>query len=621
MQRYIFTSILSLTIGLNICTASKSHARPSSNDDEIIVVASRIDGVSVSDLTAPATIIDEDMLSVIGSSEISDILRNIAGVAANRSGPVGGLTQIRMRGSEGNHVLVLIDGVEAGNPNTGEFNFANLRAKDVVRIEILRGEQSALWGSDAIGGVINIITKSGNSDKAYNISLEAGSFNSLEGQLSAVIPVKKARLSVNGNIFRTDGIDVSGLGGEKDGAKSKTMNIGLNNINLGGVILSAKYSGAYSLSGFDSDTDFDGRLNNTGAELQSDTKLARITASFDFAGLRNKLNLASTDNKQQTTGTGFRNDTKGNRLQASWLVGKQWGANNIDFLAEIETEEFANFGGVGALQNQTHKITNKSIAFDYRFNTALDINLSARADFNDRFNNSQTWRIGAAYDLADFGGRFRASVGTGVKNPSMSELFGFFPNSFTPNSNLKPEKSLGYNIGYSQKIGGFNLGIDYFSSELQDEIYTIFNPNFTSSVSNRQTKSKRQGVEVEINGTIGALDIRTSASFLDAKENGIQEIRRPEFLASANINYKISERANLNINAQHNGSQYDMDFAIFSPVKLEAYTLLGANLQYKINDFLTFSLRGENLLDENYQEVVGYNSQSRAIYAGIKTDF
>ncbi len=593
------------------------------NHDEIVVVGTRLEPLAKDRLTSPATVITETEIRARNSAYIADFLRTIPSAAVNRSGPQGSLSQLRLRGSEGNHVLVLIDGVEVSNPNTGEFDFASLRAEDVVRIEVLRGEQSALWGSDAIGGVVNIITRAGQTQESYKLSLQAGSFKSLDGQISGVIPLGKAALSLNGNAFHTDGYDVSGLGGEKDGAKSRSLNVGLNNISFGGLKLSGKYSGGHAVSEFDSDTDFDGRLNNTNAVLTTDSQTARLSGRFTSAGIKHLINTSLTNTKQNTTGTSFRNDTTGKRMQANWAAEKKWGAHSLTALAEIEREDFTNFGGIGASQNQNHAITNKALAADYRYNAgALSLSASGRADFNDRFKDSQTWRVGAGYKFAPIGGRIRASVGTGIKNPTMTELFGFFPGSFTPNPDLRPETSTGYDIGWEQELGKWNFSIDYFRSDLKNEIYTLFNPNFTSGVANRASKSKREGVEIETSGTLGdTLSLRGALSFLNAKENGRTEIRRPKFLASTTLSWTPTDRFGLTLSADHNGSQYDTDFASFSRVKLKAYTLVGLNARYDLNDVLTLSLRGENLLNEDYQEVVGYHSQGRGIYAGLSAHF
>ena len=593
---------------------------------EIIVTGSRLNYVDASVFTAPASIIGSHEIQARGNSYVSDILRTVPGVSVSRSGPAGSLTQLRLRGSEGNHVLVLVDGIEVSNPNTGEFDFGSLRSEDVVRIEVLRGEQSALWGSDAIGGVVNIITRAGalNSNyEGYKISVEAGSFGTLEGQVSAVIPIGFTALSINGNAFTSDGYDVSGLDDEEDGAKSRSINIGLNNVELGGVTFLGKYSGSHAVSEFDSDTDFNGRLDNTNAELETNTKTGRVSARFNLGGFDHLVNFSLSDTKQFTTGTSFRNDTAGKRTQANWAAEKIWANHKLSALAETEKESFSNFGGVGGFQNQKENIQNHALAADYRYNKkAVTLTASARQDFNDRFDDSLTWRVGAGYAFEDFSGRIRGSVGSGVKNPSMTELFGFFPGSFVSNPNLIPEKSMGYSIGYDQDIGEWKFSADYFHSDLEDEILTIFNPNFTSTVINSTNDSKREGVELEARGSFGdTFDVRASATFLDAKENGVREVRRPDFLASATATWTPTEQLSFTLSADHTGSQIDTDFATFSRVELPAFTLVGLNAQWSPTEVVTLSVRGDNLLNEDYQEVVGFKSQGRGVYAGFSVNF
>ena len=199
---------------------------------DVIAIGQIIGSAHVEELTSPTSAITETEIAERGQQYISDLLRSLPGVAVNSSGPAGSLTQIRVRGSEANHVLVLIDGVEVANPSSGEFDFSGLRAEDVVRIETLRGEQSALYGSDAIGGVINIITRAGSTQQGWRASIEGGSRETIEGQISAVIPIGGAALSINGNAFNTDGYDISGLDGEDDGSQSRSLNLGLNNIEL-----------------------------------------------------------------------------------------------------------------------------------------------------------------------------------------------------------------------------------------------------------------------------------------------------------------------------------------------------------------------------------------------------
>jgi len=602
------------------CVPSGEHCDDYSSS-EIVTVGKRIGQSYKSELTNPASILEEDEIAARGQQYISDLLRSLPGIAVNSSGPAGGLTQIRVRGSEANHVLVLIDGVEVANPSSGEFDFSGLRAEDVVRIETLRGEQSALYGSDAIGGVINIITRAGSTREGWRASVEAGSRETLEGQISAVIPVGLAALSINGNAFNTEGFDISGLGGEDDSSQSRSLNLGLNNIELGGITLSAKFSNSKLETQFDEDTDFDGRLNNTNSETTVKTDTARIDARFDLAGFQHLItgHLVETDTDTQA---GFSTRSNGARQGLNWAAEKDFGDSSFTALAEVEHEEYSimpNFTEADAQPDNW----SYAIAGDYRYNAgSISLMASARHDINDLFQDATTWRIGGGYAFEDFGGRVRASIGTGVKNPSLIELFGFFPASrFMGNRDLQPEESLGYSLGYEQSLGNLDLSVDYFRSELKDEITTVFS-GFTSTVINLDSDSTRQGVEVEARWDISQqLFARGSATFLDSEQDNIEEIRRPELIASATVTYNPVDALSLTASVDHNGSQLDTNFGTFQNVTLDAFTLVGLNAVYDIDDHFTLTLRGENLLDAEYQEVFGFASPGRAVYAGLKANF
>jgi vitamin B12 transporter len=464
--------------------------------------------------------------------------------------------------------------------------------------------------------------RAGSTQEGWRASVEAGSRETLEGQVSAVIPLGGAALSFNGNVFTTEGYDISGLDGERDGSESRNINIGLNNIELGGLSLSAKFGSSRLDTQFDEDATFDGRLNDTNSETTVRTETARIDARFDVVGFSNLITSHMVDTDTDTR-AGFSTRSKGARHGINWAAEKEFGDSSFTALAEAEHESYSitpNFTEADAEpDNWTY-----ALAGDYRYNAGpLSLTASARYDINDLFEDATTWRVGGGYAFEDFGGRLRASIGTGVKNPSLIELFGFFPASrFTGNRDLQPEQSLGFSLGYEQELGGLNLSVDYFRSELKDEITTVFNPDFTSTVINLETDSTRQGVELEARWDISErLSARGAATFLSSEENDIEEIRRPDFIASASVTYRPVEVLSLTTTLDHNGSQLDTDFGTFQNVTLDAFTLLGLNAAYDVNDTVTLSLRGDNLLDEDYQEVFGYASPGRAIYGGVKARF
>jgi len=591
-------------------------------EGEIITVSERIGTAYRDTLTTPSSVITSEEITARGQQYISDLLRSLPGIAVNSSGPAGGLTQIRVRGAEANQVLVLIDGVEVANPNSGEFDFAGLRAQDIVRIETLRGEQSALYGSDAIGGVINIITRAGSTQESWRASFEVGSRETIEGQISAVIPLGGMSLSLNGNAFNTEGFDISGLDGERDGSQSRNLNIGLNKAKLGPVTLSGKFGTSRLDVDFDEDSDFDGRLNNSLSETTVKTETARIDARFDAAGFTHLITAHQVETDTDSR-AGFSSQSIGKRRNINWAAKRGFGNSTFTALAEAGQETYQITPNFTEADAEPDNVT-YAVAGDYRYNSGpISLSASARYDVNDFFADATTWRIGGGYALENIGGRIRGSIGTGIKNPSLIELFGFFPQSmFTGNRDLQPEDSLGFSLGYEQEIGNFNISIDLFRSELTNEITTVFNPDFTSTVINQETDSTRQGVEVEARWSVSdSLFLRGSATYLDSEENETEEIRRPDFIASATATWNATDALNLTASVDHNGSQLDTDFGTFTTVTLDAFTLVGAHASYDLNDFATLSIRGENLLDEDYQEVFGFASPGRAIYGGLNLSF
>ena len=598
------------------------HPTPLEYDSEISVIGTRIGFEQQSQFTAPTSVLTVNEIEARGQQHVSDLLRSLPGIAVNSSGPAGGLTQIRVRGAEANQVLVIIDGVEVANPSSGEFDFAGLRSEDIVRIETLRGEQSALYGSDAIGGVINIITRSGSTQEGWRVSLEAGARETVEGQVSAVIPIGGASLSINGNAFNTEGFDISGLDGERDGSESRNLTLGLNRVELGPVTLSGNFRTSRLDVEFDEDSDFDGTLNNSISETTVRSNSGRIDARFDAAGFENLITAQISDTDTDTA-AGFSSRSIGQRRNINWAAKRGFGNSSFTALGEIDEETYQIIPNFTEPDAEPDNLT-YAVAGDYRYNAGpIAFSGSARYDINDLFSDAITWRVGAGYKIDAIDGRIRGSIGTGIKNPSLIELFGFFPQSmFTGNSDLEPESSLGFSLGYEQEIGDLNISVDLFRSELEDEITTIFNPDFTTSVANLDSDSTRQGVEVEARWSVtDSLFLRGSATYLDSEQDDIEEVRRPEFIASATATWQATDALSLTANIDHNGSQLDTDFGTFSTVTLDAFTLIGGRASYKVNDFATLSIRGENLADEDYEEVFGFASPGRAVFGGLSLDF
>ncbi len=619
---------------LLMCVASPAWASGTGSQDgltdEVVSVGQWLGTREADTLTNPISVIDETDINEHNQIYVADLLRRIPGVAVSRSGSPGSKTQIRMRGAEANHVLVLIDGVKVADPSDGEFDFAGLRSSDIIRIEVLRGEQSALYGSDAIGGVINIITRANTVTPSWKASVDAGSLSTINGQFSAVVPIKSAALSINAGEMKTEGYDISGLDGHKDASDSRALDIGLNQIEWGGLQLSMNYAQSRVIADFDSDTDGDGWLNDVDNSSQIDNRRARINGAFSLAGFDNQVSASLHEVERSTAGS-YASQSNGTRQSVRWVGGRNWGAHSLNLLGEYERETYEISPSFASAPTRP-KTTESSLAGDYRYDTDIvTVSASARQDFNDRFDNALTWKIGGIIRLRPHS-LIRASVGTGIKNPTMIELFGYFPDSnFTGNPDLKPEQSLGVNLGFEQSMldGDLSFSIDGFHSRLENKI-----TGSGGSVFNQDGKTTRKGVELALDWDLTQhLSLSGGATFLRAEDGaGEPEIRRPETIASLSGTWQPSARFTLAASLDYTGKQLDDRF-FFNPnlgtfggydserLTLKAYTLLGLNAQWHVNDIVTLSLRGDNLLDEDYQEVLGYQAPGRGVYAGITAQF
>ncbi|PHS25012.1 MAG: hypothetical protein COA84_08305 [Robiginitomaculum sp.] len=599
-------------------------AEDSAKEAEIIIIGAHTP-IPAAEVTAAISVIDGADMQALGTVFTADALRSVPGISVNRSGPAGALTQVRLRGSEANHVLVLIDGIEATNPFSGAFSFATLPADGVSRIEVLRGEQSALWGSDAIGGVINIVTTPSKTGNALGGFAEYGSFNTLRTGANAQTSFGKTRLFGNLSYGDSDGYDVSATGGDKDGYDNLTLHGGFDTPLGAFADFKARTRFTRAHSEFDADTDFDGRLNDAPLSLLQNQfdALAQINAQSLDGQLNHVLKTTYTTT-EDVNGTSRSN---GFRTQGSYQLDGHWNTgtitHNVSLLGEGEREIYKNNGGVGAFQNQKQRNTSTALAADYRLVSGpLVLNASARRDTHSLFANANTWRVGGAYGFAAIGGRLRASAGQGIKNPGFFELFGFFPAFFTGNPNLKAERSTGYELGWDQDFGTATVSISGYRSRLKNEIFTDFGV-FPATARNRTGISHRKGIEVEGEWTVSkSLRLNGSTTFQRTTQNTVREIRRPKLLASASLYWQNPDQPfGASLGADHNGAMMDTDFGTFSTITLKAYTLVHGTINFDLNEQIQLYVRGDNLLNEKYSDVFGFAGQKRGVYGGIRAHF
>lgn len=614
---------------------------------ETVVTATRY-AVPAETVGSSVTALTGEQLRQKQTQFVSDVLRDVPGVAVSRSGTFGARTQVRIRGAEDNHTLVIIDGVKMNDPASGDaFDFATLLASDIERLEILRGPQATLYGSNTVGGVINITTKKGRAGLQGSARLEGGSFGTVAGgaRVGGGTDLVHGSLGVSG--LRTDGINISRFGDETDGYSNLTVNAQggvnpLDNVEVQGSIryvdstLQFDDFGSETQPGTDiiipNDADQESQSTNLSGRVQGKLSLleGRWEHRVGFSGLK-----TTNDNLEDGNKTFFFDATKtiidyqsNLFLETPSLAGA---THDLTFLVEHQNQDGEN------VQGDLPNIENTGWVGEYRLGLwdRLFVTGGARYDDNSQFANFTSPRVTGAYLHRETATRLHGSWGKGVQNPTLTELFGFF-NTFVGNPELKPENSQGWDIGIEQAFLGGRLrgDVTYFNNRIQDFISSEFVPDLGQSRPiNLPGESRIQGVEVSLQARLmDNLTFTGTYTYTDGEDpEGAALVRRPKHLASATFNYGLladatgHHRANVNLDIRYNGEQQDTVF--LSPffdrqqVTLDSYTLINLAGSYELTGGFEVFARIENLLDEQYEEVFGFRSPGIGAFGGVRLSY
>jgi vitamin B12 transporter len=576
----------------------------------------------------------------------ADALRSLPGVSVSRSGTSAGLTQVRIRGAEGNHTLVLIDGIVANSAIDGEFDFSDLSADDIERIEVIRGAQSGLYGSGAIGGVINIITKGGKGPLTVTAKVEGGSMRTRDVSLGISGGNDKGYVALSGHIRDSNGFNVApqrdpGNPGFSDKEDSRLASFSLK---VGGKITEAGHVDVV-LKNIDKSGARDGfggsaalaTAVDDASRFSSNTWLAGVNLRFDMLDgalthvIRANRNSSLRVDDDRSFGL-FHTENLSVADKIGYLVTYRFATpmmfaakHSVSGLIEQESELFKPRTDFRDPEDFTRKRLATVGEYRGEFGDRVFLNGSVRHDDNDKFQDYTTWRAAISVKLPELNMRPHASVGTGVKMPGLNEQFGIY-GGFIANPNLRPEESFGWDAGveFTALAGRASLDVTYFKTDLTNQIATQF-VGFNYTAVNLTGDSHRQGIEVA--GRLKAsnqLTLGATYTYLDAKRpNGDQEVRRAPHSGRVDANYVFLDgKANANLAVTYNGQMRDVavDTAAFAPVSvsLKDYTLVTAGASYKLRPEVEVFGRVENLLNQKYQEIYGYNTPGATAFAGMR---
>jgi vitamin B12 transporter len=573
------------------------------------------------------TVITAEQIEKSQKTSVADLLRTVPGLDVVRAGSTGQQVSVFTRGSNSNHTLVLIDGIEATDPSnpTNQFDFAGLQVDDIERIEIVRGPQSTLYGSDAVGGVIQIFTKRGPGARD-SVRLEAGRYASraAHGGWHGGDPYVSYGLTFG--LQETDGVSAFPGGDEDDGYENVTLS----------TYVSARPTTEstldFSLRRVEFDTAIDNFDSGTflfaddgDSRLETEQWLARLQGGYRLLDGRwnQRLGLSWTD-YDRTSRNGpepanvFASESRfeGRKTKLDWvhdftlnpLHQLSFGLESEDEEAELSAGQDPDTG-TDAVFLQDHLCLSETL-----FTT-----LGLRRDRHEDFGSETTYRIAPSYLIPASGTRLRASYGTGFKAPSLSALFESFPPFFFANPDLKPERSKGWDLGIEQRLleDRLQLGLTYYRNDIEDLI-AVDPVTFSTLVNIGEAETR--GYELEWRYALTpALAFGGSYTRSRAKDEGSGQdlVRRPRKKAGIYANWQALPALNVNLAGRYVGEHDDFD-ANFTPVVTDSYTVFDAALAYTLNPQWALLTRVENVFDEDYEEISGFGTPGRAWYAGVR---
>jgi len=613
-------------------------------DADTIVVTANRDAQPLSRVGQSITVIDSAQIERRQSNTVVDFLRDVPGVTFARNGGVGTSTSVFIRGADSDQTVALIDGVRLNDPSSpgGGFNFGNLLIGNIERIEVLRGPSSVLWGSQAIGGVINMITAAPTEELQINARAEGGYRGT--AQLVGNISGKAGPLSasVGGGYFRTDGISTFSEqrgGSERDGYRNYGANARFS--------LAVSEAVSIDLRGFYSQgrTDIDGfpaprfALGDT-LEFIDTRELVGYTginaALFD-GRLRNRIGFAITDTRRRNTNPQsvqtqtFAGDGRNERLEYQGvfdigaLAGGDWQAN---FGAERETSRFnsSSFGGpVSRGRARIDSVYGQIIASPAK---NLTLTAGVRQDDHDRFGGATTFGASGVWSPNNGATTIRASYSEGFKAPSLFQLQSNFGNQ-----QLLPERSQGYDGGITQVLlgGGIEASATWFHRDSTDLINFISCPrplagicvNRPSGTYENIAKAKAQGVELTLLlRPVEALTLRANYGLVDATNetpgsanSGKQLARRPRESVNVSLDYRWPFGLDTGASLVHVGRSFDN---ASNTTRVQGYVLADIRAAFDITPQISLYGRVENLFDEKYETILRFGTFGRAAYAGVR---
>jgi vitamin B12 transporter len=625
-MRHAFGSLLFLLAAAPVAAQAEDEVK---RVEPVVITATKVE-TAVRELGASVTVVNGDDFATYHYSTVDEALRNVPGLEVARSGSLGKLSTLSIRGANSNQVQVLVDGVRVKSPTSGEADLSDLSPDLIERIEVIRGPQSTLYGADAIGGVVNIITKKGKGPFSASVQQEAGNYDTLASRASVSgawkildYALSASHLESNGQ-FKNDNSDVNAL----------NARLGLSLPWQSSVALIVRYN--------KSDTGLPVKfvfpppqpvtpIIDPNQKQQSETLVMSLEAATRpvpwwesrarVSRYTNTLGFQDAPDPGFTFESPFRSQIDVERREAEWVnafhVGK-WSTSTVGL--EYRREEGENKGVFKAATETWSVFVEEQLRlFDRLFVTG-----GFRVEDHSVFGSAVTGRGSIAYAIKEWGTRLRGSAGSGFRAPTINDLF--FPDF--SNIALQPERSVSWDAGVDQSLwdSRIRLGVTYFHTDFTDLIKFVPLDVFPFASVTNVGRARSQGLEFtsEVD-LLSNLVASVNYTFTDSKDlaTGQPLPRVPKHAWNLGVTWEPIPRLSLFTQLYIRSSQFDNFGDIFN----RGYTRVDVGGTYRLLDrygflqALEITARVQNLFNEHYAEVHGFPALGTNVLAGLRARF
>jgi vitamin B12 transporter len=599
--------------------ASPAYAQDIPDDDapELVVTATRV-AQPASEVGQAVTVIDRAEIERRQTTVVSDLLATTPGVTVTRNGTLGALTGVRIRGAESDQTLVVIDGVRVNDPSStgGGFDFGNLLSSSVERIEILRGPNSVPWGSQAIGGVVNIITAAPTEGLQARANAEYGYADSMFASAGVSGKTGPVSGSLTGGYLRTDGISSAADGTERDGYRQygATGRLGIEFTPGVGLDLRGYFADSrVALDGFPAPT----------YELADDAEYAKTQEVYGYAGLHanfadgrfnNRVAFTIADIDRDNYDPAFGADPSfigRGRSERYEYQGDFRPLDQVRIVAGVERENSRFNDGF------TYTDTGITSVYGQLIVKPLDILTltgGVRNDDHEDFGNHTTFGANAALALRT-GTTVRASYSEGFKAPTLYQLYSDYGTR-----SLDPETARNFDVGVEQALldNRARVGITYFDRRTRNQIDFDLGTFTYQNIA----RAEADGVEVSLAlRPVDALNLTANYSYIHTENRSVgvnfgnDLARRPRQTASVSADYRFPFGLSIGGTVTMVDDSFD---DVGNTVRLDGYAVGSVRAEVPINDRIAIYGRVDNVTDASYQTVTGYGTYGRAAYGGVR---